>query len=259
MRLLRDKKSLTKFLLLYKMATDEPTRLIELADSLDMSEQAVSNYVSTMEEENLINTGGKRYKPTHKGMDFIEEIFSKLGDFLESASKTIDVISTCAAIAGEPIRKNDKVGLFMRDGFLHASNKKTSSIGIALNDADTGEPLLVGYLQGITEMDVGCIFLISVAQKNEVEEITRDLKQKLDSIEYDILTVEEEWTLGLANMIDADANIKFAPISASLRAAEKGLDVAFILTENSLERTISTISRWNSGCAEKYHINYKIV
>ncbi len=259
MRLLRDKKTLTKFLLLYRTATEEPTRLAELASALDMSEQAVSNYVSEMEDEGLIDTGGKRYKPSPKGVEFVGEVLSQLGSFLEDASREIDFISKCTAIADEKIEKGDEVGLFMSEGFLRATHGSTGSVGIALNDAEEGAPLVVGKLRGMTEMDVGCVYLIATQGKGDPKGSVGSLERILEDIDYDLLAVENEWNLGLANIMGLKVDIRFAPVQATLMAAEKGLDVAFLLTDRTLDNVISSIDARNRGRPDEYRISYRVL
>lgn len=259
MKLLRDKKTLTKFLLLYHTFKEEPTRLADLAGSLDMSEQAVSNYVSEMEEEGLMDTGGKRYRPTSRGVEYVGEILSQLGAFLDHASRDIEFISKCTAIARDVIEEKEEVGLYMEGGFLCASREPTASSGIALTSGVPGSPVLIGRLQGITEMEVGFVTLIVSEEGTDPKSTSSRLKTVLEDTEHHMLAVDGEWTLGLANLLGLEADIRFAPIEASMSAAERGLNVVLLLNSRNVESALSSINARNSGRPEDYRIRYRLI
>lgn len=258
MKLLREKSKMTKFLLLYKSAVERPSRLADLSSELDMSEQAVSNYFSKMEEEGLIDRSKSSYRPTSEGMELVREVVSDLGSFLDEASERINFISTCTAIASENIKEGERVGLNMEDGFLHASLEESTSIGTALNSANEGEPLRVGGLQGITQMDLGKIHLIETDLDDDAEEKAKKLKSNIRSIDYDRLAIKGEMQYGLCNMIGREPDIQFAPIDSSINAAEKGLDVLMMLSRKDLDEVLEKIKERNKGLDENYSIDYTV-
>ncbi len=255
MKLLRDKKKLTKFLILYHSALDEPNTLSDIAEELDMTQQGVSNYVKEMQEEGLIDTSSKGYHPTSSGVEMVRDVLSELSVFVNEASQGIDLISKCTAIADEPVSKGDSVGLFMKDGFLHASLSESSSMGEALNDADVGEPVQVGALKGITEMEIGRIYLLSVGDEFKRKKIEKEL----EPIEYDKVAVSGEQQYGLGRMLGLEPDILFAPLESSLEAAEKGLDVLFIVSSDALERITDKIRSRNKKRDDEYRIEYEII
>ncbi len=255
MKLLRDKKKLTKFLILYHSALDEPNTLSDIAKELDMTQQGVSNYVKEMEDEGLIDTSSKGYHPTSSGIELVRDVLSELSVFVSEASQGIDLISKCTAIADERVSEGDPVGLFMKDGFLHASLSESSSMGEALNDADVGEPVQVGALKGITEMEVGRIYLLSVGDEFEDKRIEKEL----ESIEYDKVAVSGELQYGLGRTLGLDMDIMFAPLESSMEAAEKGLDVLFIVSTDELDRITDKIRSRNKKRDEEYRIEYEVI
>lgn len=259
--MLRDKKTLTRFLILYNSAVEAPGRLADIASELDMSEQAASNYISKMEEEDLIDKSSGTYHPTSKGMELVREVLENLGTILSEASGKIDLISTTTAIASESIREGDEVGLSMKDGLLHASLKKTSSRGTALHDAEGGQPLRVGGLKGITEMEIGEIYLLKsdLDSGADIENVVERLKSRISGLEYDKMAVMEETQFGLCTTMGVAPDLIFAPIEASINAAEKGLDVLFMLSEDDLDRFIEKLSRRNKGLDEEYSIEYEVI
>lgn len=257
MKLLRDKKKLTKFLILYHSALDEPNKLADIAEELDMTQQGVSNYMKEMEGEGLIDTSSKGYHPTTFGIEMVRDVLSELSVFVNEASQGIDFISKCTAIAEEPISEGDSVGLYMKEGFLHASLSKSSSMGEALNDAEVGEPLQVGALKGITEMELGRIYLLPLDEEFNSE--SKKIEKKLDPIEYDKVAVSGELQYGLSRMLNLEPDILFAPLESSVEAAEKGLDVLFLISPGECDRITDKIKSRNKKRDDEYRIKYEVI
>jgi len=259
MKILRDKKSLTKFLILYLSAVEKPNKLSDLSESLDMSEQGVSNYLSDMEKEELIDTSGHRYHPTSKGMEYVRDVIHEISTFLEEASERIEFISRCTAIADENIEENQDVGLFMKDGFLHASKKESSSMGTALTSAIEGYPVLVGGLHGITELKIGTLYILTADIEDTSDKKTADIMKKINDLEYDKVAVMDEKEYGLANILNIDPDIKFAPLESSMHAADKGLNVLLMVDEDNIENIVEKIKTRNRNRDEEYKIDYNIL
>jgi len=259
MKVLRDKSKMTKFLVLYKSAVERPNRLADLASELDMSEQAVSNYISEMEEEGLIDRSGSFYRPTSEGMELVREIVSKLGSFLDEASNKINFISTCTAIASENIQEGERVGLEMKNGFLHASLEESNSMGTALNDAKFNQPLRVGGLQGITEMNLGELYLLESDINGNIETKTSSLKSEINSINYDRLAIMGEMQYGLCKVMSIEPDILFAPVNSAINAAEKGLDVLLMLSRKDLDEVLEKLNERNRDLDEEYRIDYTVL
>lgn len=257
MKVLRDKKILTRFLILYYSAVSKPTRLSEIADELEMTEQGVSNYISDMSEEGLIDKSSKKYHPTSEGMELVRNVLSELGEFLDEASNNVEFISSCTAIADVSIEEGEEVGLFMKDGFLHASREGSSSMGTALDGAEPGEPLKVGGLQGITEMDVGKLTLLVV--ETEDKDGLDEISSYIEEISYDLLSVMSESQYGITNMLDIEPDIKFAPWESTVKALEKGQDVLLLLSEDDLEGVLEKLKNRNRGYDEKYRVDHEII
>ncbi len=250
---------MTRFLILYRAVLEKPGKLSDLADPLGMTEQGVSNYISEMEEKGLLDTSGKKYHPTPKGMELVREVIAKLNTFIDEASQQMDLIKQCTAIAEGSVKEGDKVGLYMKNGFLRADTSDRTSIGTALTSGDVGEPLAVGNLQGITEMEVGNITLIKADIKGPLKETKKGLKDKLDSMNYDVLAVTGEAQYGLIASIGSESDIIFAPLDASINAAERGLDVILLISDHEAEAMIDRLQSLNREREKEFRIGYTIV
>lgn len=259
MKLLRDKKKLTEFLILYHSAINKPTKLAEIAEELDMTEQGVSNYVNGMEEKGLMDREGRRYHPTPSGMELIRDVISDLGEFLKTVNQKIDFIEKCTAIADDDIREGQQVGLYMKNGLLHASKSESTSMGTALNDADKGHPVEIGGLQGLIDMELGKLFIFPVHMKDTGGDLDGSIEEKLKSIGFDRLAVTGEEQYGIASMLDHEPDIVFSPIESSINAAEKGLDILVLTSEREAEKVIDRVHKQNRGREEEYEIEYELI
>ena len=67
MRILRDLRLSTKVLILYEMVKQPGIGQRELAATLDVTPQAVSDYLKHMEEEGLVEKEGRSVRPTMVG------------------------------------------------------------------------------------------------------------------------------------------------------------------------------------------------
>lgn len=253
MKLLRDKKELTRFLILYHSALERPNKLSEISEPLGMTEQGVSNYITDLEEEGLMDSTGKSYHPTLNGMEQVRDVLSQLNTFIDEANRRMDLIKYCTAIADENISPGDRVGLYMRDGFLRASSEEKSSNGIAQTSAEAGGGVSVGELHGITEMDLGTIYIL----RADLEDTEDDIRSRINEINYDLVGVTGEAQYGLARSLVGEPDILFGTIEASINAAERGVDVLLIVSEKDAERIIARIEGLNRERDAEYKVDHR--
>ncbi|MFO7991418.1 MAG: hypothetical protein R6U61_03870 [Thermoplasmata archaeon] len=259
MKLLRDKKKVTKFLILYYSSLNKPNKLAEIAREYDMTEQGVSNYISEMVSDGLMDKSGDYYHPTPDGMEFVRDILSELSAFLDDAVRSIEIISNCTAIADEDIEKGERVGLYMKNGFLHASKAESSSMGKALQGVKKGQPLQVGGLHGITEMELGTIFLIKSDVTGKIDDVRENLEKQLQNISFDLVGVTGEGQYGILKEAGIEPDIVFSPIESAINAAERGLDVVLITSESSREKAVERIRTQNKGREKEYQISCDVL
>jgi len=220
-----------------------------------MTEQGVHNYISDMESQGLIEVSSRGYNPTHEGMELVREVLSDLTIFLEEASKKIDLIADCTAIALDDISKGDQVGLFMDNGFLHASHESSRSTGTALTDAKKREPVKVGALKGIIDMQVGTVYILVIDGSTRANDIVQGCKK----LNYDLLAVISELEYGMATSSGLVPDIIFSPMESTINAVERGLNVLLLLTEDKLEVATERIRQQNRNREGDYRIQQKII
>jgi len=104
MRLLRDLRESTAFLILLAVTQERHTRLKTLADELGMTVQGVSDYVRRMTDAGLLQVVDGEHRATRKGVEVLQGRFLELKGFVAQAGRAIAVIEATPAFAGGPIR-----------------------------------------------------------------------------------------------------------------------------------------------------------
>ena len=115
---LRNKNLTTKFQILAEIADRGPEiQQREIARKLDITPQAVSDYIAQLiKDDMLISRGRSSYKVTNEGINWVIKELKELNNYSISIQRAVNSISISAAIAADDLKKDQQVGLRMRDG-----------------------------------------------------------------------------------------------------------------------------------------------
>lgn len=163
--ILRSKREATRFQILVEIAEHQPAvRQQEIADKLGVTPQAVSEYIRDLVEDGMVSSHGRgRYVVTHLGIEWVVTNAEALESYARHVNRDIiQQVSVWTAIAAEPIRKGDRVGVFMKNGWLYASKSDQAAQGEAIMDADPGTDIGVARLSGIIDHTEGVIHVCKV-------------------------------------------------------------------------------------------------
>ena len=127
--MLRKKGRMTRLLLLLEMITGTPKDQRTLAESIGITPQAVSDYMSKMADEGLVKQGSEGPRPTMEGVERVNRDLLGLKEFVDSSISKMEMIRSTDAIAGEDIERGDRVFLSMRNGLLWAAKEGIGSFG----------------------------------------------------------------------------------------------------------------------------------
>ena len=261
MKLLRDKSLSTQLLILLEVATGHHSRLSPIAEKIGITKQAVSEYIKKMREEGLIHTINGEYRATMQGIQFLHSQLLELKNFLDESMQKLDIIESGVAIAGNSIKKGQKVGLFMEKGNLVAYSRRDSpSTGIAMNDASRGEDVSIKNMEGIVEHKIGKIYLIELPSPDDAGTRVLDLKELervVKKLEPAKIGVGGAIAKAALKKIGVKSDFEFASDSASIDAAQRGLDVAFLGCGGEIKKILSGIEEFNSSSTER--IYYDII
>ncbi len=260
MRILRDLRLSTKVLILYEMVKEPGVGQRDLASILDVTPQAISDYLKHMEDEGLIEREGREARPTMTGFQFLQEHLQELGDFTFQAMRDVNVINSCAAIAGEDLMEGESVVLELEDGYIIARKGKWGpSTGVASRDASKGEDLAVRELEGMLEYTSGTVTLVALPSAIEGGTTKVDipaLKDMTKETNPDLVAVVDPVGVVAARLAEIDVDIYFGVDRATVDAALRGLDVLVIGGRDSIGDVTDAIGAHNER-SETY-IDYSL-
>jgi putative transcriptional regulator len=182
---LRNKNLTTRFQILVEIANAGPAvQQREIAQNLNITPQAVSDYIAQLSQEELLASEGRaHYRVTNQGVNWIIKTLRELGEYNAFIQRAITDLSVCAAIAKDDLKKGQKVGLEMKDGLLLASaSRKRGASGTTIDRARAGEDVGISGIEGIVPLEVGRVTILRMPgiQRGGSKKINYDiLKQHL--------------------------------------------------------------------------------
>ena len=210
MKAFKKRGALTHFQILSEISKQDPhLKQKDLAKSLGITIQAVSENIKTLMELGYITSkdGRSPYKITQAGIDKVKRDAISLRKYTDSVLETMNHYKTIwPAIATEDLKKDDIVGLYMKDGVLYAHKKEENATGMVLDDAEANSDVSLSNLTGIIDMSVGEVTVINVPTINVAGTVAR----------------------AVANKLNIPIDIEFAAPQATANAARKGLNVIAI-------------------------------
>ena len=162
-QMLRSINLTTKFQILVEVATNQPDiQQRDIAERLDLSPQAVSDYVRELVKDGwLVTEGRSKYRVTNEGVGWMLKGLREWQSYSDTVQKAIASLSISAAVSDCDISKGQKVGLLMRDGLLFATNDlNTEARGVAVSDARKGEDIGISNIDGIVPLKVGKVTVL---------------------------------------------------------------------------------------------------
>jgi putative transcriptional regulator len=243
---LRDLKKNTELLILVRLLEDPAVKLRDVSEDLGITVQAVSQYLSGMRRAGLVRDQKGKLRPTRKGMQILQEHFNELKNEVDSILRRIMVVDTCSAIAGKEVKKGDKLGLVMEDGMLMAyPGEKSASKGVAMEFASIGDDVLVGRLEGIVDMKLGCLLIIETPSELDGGSKKADIeraRQKIDSLSPGLLVAGDVVGSALLAKVTPEYFAIHAPVESAMSALARGVDVVFCGTHESMDHILHAVA-----------------
>lgn len=243
---LRDRTWMTETAVLFLLHADPTLRLTGVADRLEVTVQAVSNYAKALAADGLLaqDEGSGAYRVTAAGVEALHDRVGEVKRIVDGAYRRLSVVTETTAMAGEAICEGDPVGLVMEDGLLVAyPDRDASSTGTAATSASAGEIVAVSDLDGILDIRPGRIHLVRVPADPAAQDLGASaLAEFLDrrGITYGRVAGLGTEAKLLARTLDAPL-LEFAPVDAAFEAAQLGLDVLLLSTTDQLKTAVATL------------------
>jgi predicted transcriptional regulator len=202
-----------------------------------------------MEEEDLVEREGRTTRPTMVGFQFLQEHLQELGDFTYRAMREVNVINTCAAIAGEDLKEGDPVVLELEDGYIVARKGKFgSSKGVAAGDAVRGDDIAVRDLEGMLEFEIGGIYVVTLPSAAEGGSAVVDfptLELEMEDIDQDVVAAVDAVGVVASRKLGLETDIFFGVDRATVDAALRGLDVLVLGARDRIGDVVDAIEEHN--------------
>ncbi len=252
--ILRDKRRTTELLILLELASRRPSRLRDVAGSLGITVQAVSEYLLRMAESGLVRRVPGGIRATHEGVRFLHEGFRELRSSLDREMESLPIVESTDAVAKVRLRAGQRVGLFMQDGQLVADTRPSSSEGTASAGAQPGDPVAVEDLTGIVELRPGRITAVVLPAGAGTGRAAPDpaaLRAGVRAVRADRIGAMGTRAVAAARSLKMRVDLEFAVPLAATAAALRGLDVMVLLPPDGLPELELAVETANRAAEER--------
>ncbi len=242
--MLKKKSELTKMSILIEIMHGKK-KIKEIAKSVNITIQGVSEYIKILSKEGMIDNN---MQITPKGTAFVMDKIEELRAYVSEIIGQIKIIKTTEAIAGEEIKKNERVGLFMENGYLVAKKKKSKSEGISIIDAAKGEDVGIKDLEGIVDLELGRITVcrlpsIKDGGSREVDE--KEIKSLINkNMKIGVFGAVALVTL---KKLGIKIDFEYSPAKSSQEAAHRGISSIIFVSSDLFRYIIEDLERIQPG------------
>ncbi len=243
---LRNKNLTTRFQILVEIANAGPAvQQKEIARNLNITPQAVSDYIAQLTREGLLVAEGRaRYQVTNQGVNWIIKTLRELGDYNTFIQRAITNLSICAAIAADDLKKGRKVGLKMKDGLLFASaSQKYEASGTAISSARAGEDVGISGIEGIVPLEVGRVTILRVPgiQRGGSSKVNYNMLKECLA-KSDLVTSLGLESLAALRKTGAEFQ-HYGAVAAAIEAAKSGLKPLVVCVDSEAADLIARLEK----------------
>lgn len=253
-RLLKDKGEFTKFQILFEVMRNQPhIKQKDIADKLGVTIQAISKYFKKLAKEGYLEAGSERadYHLTPKGIVKLQEDVHGLENYVNEVKKDLIIEHAWPAIATQPVKAGEEVGLMMKEGIMYTIPKDSTlaeAKGTALADAQTGDDLGLKDLHGKVKVKQGRILIVKLPSIRKGGSRATDLSKiraYLDEFKPDRIGVMGAVGRAVLAKVGCEADIEFGIGRSAAIAASRGLNVLVLVVGRMVNRIIEEIDQIN--------------
>lgn len=247
---LQSKRNATRYQILVQIAERQPAvNQREIADAIDITAQAVSDYLQDLVEHDYVTKHGRgRYEVTKEGVDWLISQTDELRHFVQHVSEdVIGQVEIETAIATTDISEGAIVSLTMQDGVLRAMAGGTgNATAVAVTDAKAGQDVGITNFEGVVDYELGFVTIVSIPQVQNGGSAAMDPDRVFEMAEnHDITAVGGVEALVAAEAADLEPSIRFGSTTAVREAAAKGLDILLLSSADLLSIHTSKLREQN--------------
>jgi putative transcriptional regulator len=252
--ILRDKGESTEFQILLEVMRSQPhVKQKDVADAVGITVQAVSKYFKKLAREGLLEVGSERanYRLTPKANDKLSDYLKSLNAYTARIKSDLKVERLLPALATQPIKEGETVGIVMKEGVLFAvsvDHPDAEAHGIAAQDAQSGEDVGLSDLQGKVKTRQGRVVMVRLPSIREGGSRAVDLakvRRFYEEFHPDRVGVVGVVGRAVLNKLGLRADLDFGITRATALAAERGLNVFVFVVGRMVNRVIEEIDTTN--------------
>ena len=240
---LENKRSATRYQVLVEIASRQPAvSQSEIAETIGVTSQAVSDYVRDLVESGYVEKGGRgRYEVTKEGVDWLISRTDDLETYLDHVnSDVLGSVEVDAAIALNDVAEGTEVGLVMRDGALHANPAGGTATAVTVTSAKQGEAVGVADFEGVVDYDTGNVSVLPVPTVTDGTPPGPDVVSAHVPDEG-LVAVAGTEAYALVSQSDVDPDIRFGTAAGVAQAGMLGLDVLLVAVTDEIPRHTSKL------------------
>ncbi|MUW13303.1 MarR family transcriptional regulator [Halorubrum sp. CBA1125] len=244
---LDSKRDATRYQVLVEIAARQPAvSQHEIAESIGVTSQAVSDYVRDLVENGYVEKGGRgRYEVTKEGIDWLISRTDSLQTYLDRVtSDVLGSVEVDAAIAIDDVEEGREVGLVMRDGVLHANPAGGTATAVTVTSAAAGEAVGVADFEGVVDYETGYVTVLPVPSVTDGDSLDPAVVAAYRDADQ-LLAVAGAEAYALVSQANADPDIRFGTADGVAEAAVRGLDVLLVVAADQLPQHTAKLREEN--------------
>ncbi|SMD31059.1 DUF7839 domain-containing protein [Picrophilus oshimae] len=207
----------------------------EIARDVNITLQGVIYHLKILRSNGYIDDDNNI---TLTGFNYLYNGLSDMENFFKSNLMEMDSIMTWEAIAACDLNKDERVYLYMDNGYLYAKkDKMDGATGIAAISTKKGGCTGVTSINGIIKLNVGSV---DIAQISNVEEnvnykiLTDRLKNIIESKKYHFKGVLGEYAFTVLKQSNIRPDFEYAPIESGYDAARRGFSTIIVTSKRMM-------------------------
>ncbi len=227
---------LTELLFLLELSTNPSGRLRPIADRLGVSVQTISLLHRRFRKEGKVALVGGRYRATPAGVAELHAMISAIRADLDSRMTQLQLVRECRAIAAGPIRREEPVVLFMREGDLYARpGTDGPSRGVAARGARPGELVEVEQLEGVLPLPPARVLCLVLPTRDaSTTRLVGPLRRALGVAEGELLAAEGLEAVHALRRATGRPFVRFGVAAAARDAALLGVPAVVVVSDSHL-------------------------
>jgi putative transcriptional regulator len=235
---LRNKNLATRFQILVEIANSGPNiQQQDIARTLYVTPQAISDYMRQLVEESLLVSDGRsKYRLTSEGVNWVIKTLRELREYDTLIERAITDISVCTAVAADDLVEGQAVGLEMKDGLLFvAADTSKGARGVAAANARAGEDVGVAGIEGVVQMEIGRVTILKVPgiQKGGSGKVSLERVRKEISGRKLVGAIGIEAIVALSRL-GVENGYVYGVAEAAIEAARSGLSPVIVCIDDEI-------------------------